>query len=275
MNNKKFSHKNKTDYVRFNPINVNKDSAISGKPDSFLSTQQNQSMFNENNYCSIIDPSDAPSLFEAIIRANSENIFKLTKRVFCRFQKALSSPEEIKEYICYLCYTLQSSLLNFQKNETAFSLYSHFKMICSDLSSVREMQHAFNQTLLYTTDCLFQSKNTPFSRDSISRIKEYIDQNYAQDVSLVNLSRRFYMSSSYISYLFKLNYGKSYSDYLKQVRLEQAKNLIETNPGLKVYEVCKLVGYKEYKYFSKQFKNAFGVTPSDIRETTKLTEHST
>ena len=100
-------------------------------------------------------------------------------------------------------------------------------------------------------------------------MKFYIQNNYAMDISLERLSHDLYISPSYLSNLFKLVTGESYSNYLKKTRLQKARELLECKPDLKVYEICYLVGYKEYKYFSLQFKNAFGVSPTEIRKNSK------
>ncbi len=103
------------------------------------------------------------------------------------------------------------------------------------------------------------------SHEAIMQIKEYIDEQYANDLTLEKLSRTFFMSSSYISYLFKTTFGESYSDHLRNIRLTKARELIEKYPDLKINEIARMVGFREYKYFSLQFKQMYGVSPTDIR----------
>ena len=100
-----------------------------------------------------------------------------------------------------------------------------------------------------------QKPNTP--ENIVQSVKRYIQKNYSADISLELLSRKMFISPSYLSYLFKSVTGESYSDYLKNIRLTRARELLEQNNSLKVFEVCYMVGYKEYKYFSQQFKKAF------------------
>ena len=109
-------------------------------------------------------------------------------------------------------------------------------------------------------------KNVKVERELVNSIKAYISENYRNDITLDKLSQLYFISPSYLSYLFKLITGDSYSDYLKMTRLNNAKQLLESHPEMKVYEICFEVGYKEYKYFSIQFKNAFGFSPTSIKK---------
>jgi len=64
--------------------------------------------------------------------------------------------------------------------------------------------------------------------------------------------------------IFRDETGENFSDFVIRKRLEKAQELLG-NPKLKIYEVADLVGYKQLTYFSRQFREAFGMTPGDFR----------
>ncbi|MEG1880375.1 MAG: helix-turn-helix transcriptional regulator, partial [Oscillospiraceae bacterium] len=64
----------------------------------------------------------------------------------------------------------------------------------------------------------------------------------------------------YFMHIFKKDTGMSFSEYLLKYRFEKAKELLSTG-RYKVYDVCKMVGFNDPKYFSKIFKRETGVTP--------------
>jgi len=99
-------------------------------------------------------------------------------------------------------------------------------------------------------------------RNSIQDIEAYLRQNYKREVTLQEIAERFYLSREYISRKFRQEFGKTITDYVTQVRIDKAKELLE-NPHLKVYEIAEFVGYQNDKYFIKVFKRAEGVTPSE------------
>lgn len=99
-------------------------------------------------------------------------------------------------------------------------------------------------------------------KNSIREIESYLRQNYKREVTLQEIAERFYLSREYISRKFRQEFGLTITDYVTQVRIEKAKELLE-NPHLKVYEIADYVGYQNDKYFIKVFKRAEGVTPSE------------
>ncbi len=104
------------------------------------------------------------------------------------------------------------------------------------------------------------------SNQTIIMIISYIQANYQDaDLCLENIAENVYLSQNYLSSLFKKKMGKTISQYIVDVRIENAKILLR-NRGLKLYDVALQVGYKDANYFTKIFKKAIGITPSEYRE---------
>lgn len=108
-------------------------------------------------------------------------------------------------------------------------------------------------------------------------ITDYIKDNYA-DVTLADISRKLHLTSGIISRTIKQYMGMKYSDYLNFVRLQNAKNFI-LHTDIKVTQIAVEVGYNDYYYFTKKFKDMTGCLPSDYRkkrsdEKKKNTENS-
>lgn len=100
--------------------------------------------------------------------------------------------------------------------------------------------------------------------DLVFRVKQYIDQNYAGELSLEGLADYVHLSASYLSKLFKREVGQNISGYIQQVRIERAKVLLRTT-AMKTYEIAEAVGIPDPVYFSKLFKKATGQKPKDFR----------
>ncbi|QTH42407.1 response regulator [Cohnella sp. LGH] len=99
----------------------------------------------------------------------------------------------------------------------------------------------------------------------VHKIKAYIRENYAQDISLHLLAERLYLSKNYISAVFKQKTGVNFLEYLTNVRMEQAKLRLErTEKG--VHQIAEEVGYKNTSHFGKVFKQTVGVTPAEYRQ---------
>lgn len=103
----------------------------------------------------------------------------------------------------------------------------------------------------------------------VSRLTEraiaYIEQHYSDpDLSFRRLCEALYVSSSYLSKIFKQDTGDTFVDYLTKIRIQKALLLI-SSPDHRMYEIASLVGYKSQHYFSAAFKRILGVTPSEYR----------
>ncbi|MBE6589242.1 MAG: helix-turn-helix domain-containing protein [Ruminococcaceae bacterium] len=108
------------------------------------------------------------------------------------------------------------------------------------------------------------------AKDSlITQILRYIHRNYATDLTSEEICRAFYCSRSHFSHIFKKETGKSFREYLTDVRMEDAKSLLRYSK-LSVTEIALSVGFGDPNYFSNVFKRCEGCSPLAYRKETKL-----
>ncbi len=103
------------------------------------------------------------------------------------------------------------------------------------------------------------------STSVVEKAKEYIGSRYHKDVSLDDVSREVNISPYYFSKIFKEETGVNFIEYLTNIRMEKAKELLkDTEYSMK--EICSMVGYSDPNYFSRSFKKNVGVTPTEYKE---------
>lgn len=102
--------------------------------------------------------------------------------------------------------------------------------------------------------------------DVAAAIKRYMDEKYYDPISLDTLADTYHFSVSYISRIFRRQYGTAPLKYLLQVRIKESKRLIAQNPDWNIGMISQLVGYPDQHYFSRIFKSATGVSPSEYKE---------
>ena len=90
--------------------------------------------------------------------------------------------------------------------------------------------------------------------------KLFIDEHFAEDINLDNISGEAFFSKFHFIRLFKMAYGKTPHQYLTHVRIENAKLLLQTETT--VADVCFSVGFDGISSFTKLFKRIVKVTPS-------------
>lgn len=99
----------------------------------------------------------------------------------------------------------------------------------------------------------------------VSELTDYLNENYHKEISLVDLSGRFFLSPQYLSQMFKEKTGDTYLNYLMGLRIDAAKKLLAQS-DLKVYEICERVGYTDTTYFSRLFEKKAGCKPTEYRK---------
>lgn len=98
----------------------------------------------------------------------------------------------------------------------------------------------------------------------IQQARNYIDANYMRDISLELVAENVALSPPYFSRLFRTQIGKTFIDYLTDLRIARASQLLREG-RLSVKEITAAVGYSDPNYFSRIFKKITGRTPSEFR----------
>ena len=97
----------------------------------------------------------------------------------------------------------------------------------------------------------------------LDKVTAYIENHYAQHITVSELAHKFYVSDSTISHLFKQKMGVSIYHYVTQRRLISAKNLI--TQGIALETVATQVGFSDYSSFYRAFKQEYGISPRQFR----------
>lgn len=145
-----------------------------------------------------------------------------------------------------------TSAADFQKE-----LYRLIAMT-SDAKALYQLLYDNLSALVFPADC-------DSSEELASCVREFLDINFREKISVESVSKTFHFSTSHISKTFRAAYGVSPMKYLLNLRIEEAKRLIatgSTNIGL----ISEMVGYSDQRYFSRIFRNSTGLTPSEYRD---------
>ena len=100
------------------------------------------------------------------------------------------------------------------------------------------------------------------------RMKRYIVENFDKKLTLQVLADHFYMSPNACSEILKQKMNISFNDFLKEIRIGKAKELLDTTE-LSAEKISEEIGYANAKYFFKIFKKETGSTPSEYRNRKK------
>lgn len=130
--------------------------------------------------------------------------------------------------------------------------------------------HTIAQLRSWTTDVLLNYRNhmsnkVQHSRSSmVQKVQEYVS-SHLEDASLQSIATHVFLNPSYLSKIYKLETGEGISDYLSRLKMETAAHMLRTTPD-KIYEIAAKVGYLKTSYFIKVFKDRYGLTPQEFRD---------
>lgn len=166
-------------------------------------------------------------------------------------------------------YQRISSLLIFYINQHSLSEQLAVKTGLYPLyfiSAFTTWEEAFS-FLITITEYIFdlgKDNQTGKNRQTVEIIKNYINNNLAEDLSLNSLSNLVNYNSSYVSRLFRQTIGISLFDYINQCRINKAKEYL-TRSDLTINVIAKKTGFDTPQYFSIVFRKATGMTPKEYR----------
>lgn len=121
------------------------------------------------------------------------------------------------------------------------------------------------------TECAYyeDSEDKPYlistENKRMSFISEYIQANSFKKIKLEDLANELDLSPTYLSHFIKKHLNRTFSDYISYVRYVNAKSMIhEMNYSLN--DISAIVGFSDYRYMNKAFKNQLGMTPNEYRQ---------
>ena len=116
----------------------------------------------------------------------------------------------------------------------------------------------------YRIECDYVKQDTAEKiPEKVKQVTDYIESYYSnEELSVGEISKKFFLNYNYLCVLFKKHMGMTINDYIFEVRMQNALNLMNAS-AVSVQEVAVSVGFLNVNYFSKCFKKKFGVPPSE------------
>lgn len=166
-----------------------------------------------------------------------------------------------------LCYELLQAIYNLDTNSRQFFI----NWYDCEYVSINDFTKSYqSQTTLYSWITQLEEGVLKYSQDFIPEIyhykikkaKQYILDNKFKKISLNEVALYLDITPGYLSRIFKKVTRQSFSDYISEVKIQEAKILLLQNNN-KIYEVSSHLGYEDPYYFSKVFKKFTHMTPSE------------
>ena len=138
-----------------------------------------------------------------------------------------------------------------------------YKQMCKSLT-LQLVVHLFRN---YTVEMLEQKDSLKRKRnlDRLNTVLLYIDHHYTENISNRQLAELIYLSEDRFNHLFRENMGMPPLQYMNELRLKKAKNLI-LRKECTIVEAAASVGFPNYNHFGRLFRRYYGCTPQEMRD---------
>ncbi len=201
---------------------------------------------------------------ELLVNLRLGNIDEINKKIDALF--AHLREREISAMNIYAIYIELSSLCISFIAENSYTINEVLDMNPLDVSFenmvIDEVQAIVKKMYSSTINFITENKNKA-SKKVIEEAIKYIKSNYStESLCLKDIASSVYVNPTYLSSIFKKETGKTIHEYITDVRMNKAKELLDEGM-CSLANVSERVGYTDPNYFSKCFKKYFGVSPSN------------
>lgn len=171
----------------------------------------------------------------------------------CKF-----TPIKVAEFYNQLFHILYKKTLSWEDSKTPVNAY--------DLLDTYVFCFLLEQQLLHDIDICFSSLSDVHQKLNLAEIEKYIEENYSDhDLSLEQVSKHFFMSTTWFCIHFKETVGKTFVRYLTEYRITRSLELL-AKTDMKINDIAEQTGFNDSNYFTKIFKREMGITPKEFRK---------
>ncbi|MDP5272999.1 response regulator transcription factor [Chengkuizengella axinellae] len=201
---------------------------------------------------------------EKVLHLESEDLLKETVSMWFRlFREKRYHPEKLKSFILQFVMD-QCIKKRVPKQHVGLDISKELHQIILSMDSIYEME----RWLVDYWESLLKSMLTTsiFSkRSEILKAQKYVMANLETKISLDEVSNLLHLNPAYFSRLYKKETQESFIKYVIRMKMEKAKEWLETTDKT-VEEVAYKLGYDNKSYFNKCFKSIFNMPPSQLQQ---------
>ena len=208
---------------------------------------------------------------EDLLRSVEENDKKRIEdnvaAIYEEMNEAGMNPELVQMNMNYLLYRLVSLAM---EQDDSVNQDEVLQYICENAFQVHMIRGSlshFRRFVMEYADYLVQLRQNA-SRGVLLDVEGEIRKNYAENLTLKELGKKYFVNSAYLGQMFRKKYGVSFKEYLNNYRIERAAEILLRTDD-KIYLVAEEVGYRDLDYFINRFIQSKGCTPTTYRKKTR------
>ena len=208
------------------------------------------------------------SVLNFVQTGSRENLFGYVRNLLAEWSALPLEPF----HLCMNCvHIFEGVALSGKSGKLHAQIHDYQKKI-SQSTSLAELKVTLCDALLLLLES--NENNYENYKKEIQVVMRYVNVHYKEHITLDQIAEEANLNKSYLCRLFKKEYGDSVFNYLNMIRMEKAAELLRSNPGLYVQEAAAEVGITEPFYFTRRFKEYFGISPREYILRVSDNDHS-
>lgn len=229
-------------------LDINKELEHRFPEVQFLVKVDHTAFYQGRRICELIKKKDFPQLADAV------------KELLEEYSDLFDVENAVTHLIYYLFVAFEDELefreISFRKFS---SLFPKWDYAASKEDVIRELLMGLEKI-----STLLDSYHPRTIHPIIYQIEQDIRSDYSSIKLLKDYAEKYHININYLSELFAKELGKTFSDFITEIKIKEAKKRLK-DPSVKVCEVALCLGYSDGRYFSQLFKRCTGMSPKEYK----------
>lgn len=222
-----------------------------------------EELFSDEGF-QVFSAKEQKSLIDYLDLCDMESIRKLINSIADALDKSRPPVERCIQLFMEVYYCMGSVLKNYGdsiRDESEADRPDYIR-----ISNAEFLKEARDMLMQYGECCVSlieKARQSAYRKEVVAAI-DYIKKNYSTDISLKSVAQHVFVSESYLSRIFKEDMNKSFVEYLTEIRIKKAIELLKAT-DLPNYTIAEKIGYENINYFGRVFKKITGLTPTQYK----------
>lgn len=229
---------------------------------------ENTMDYFKDEILSFITPDIENRILECILHGNKFQLEEILKDIYIGIFHKNSLPVTKAKILCinlYILYENACRLINYKPSSELLKIIETEILTKTNVYMTLEDLFLKIQNNFFELTDFVNNNQLSFRSSLIEKVKAFINETFCDpNLSLTLIAEKFNITPQYLSSLFKEKTGQNLSDYIAQLRIEKAKQLL-IHTELSVNEIALKVGYIYPNSFINVFKKKVGISPTKFR----------
>lgn len=216
-------------------------------------TNKNKKFTLEKNRLAIINPYETHSCNSSSEILNKYYMMYLDTSWCLKIQQIIN--KDIKDFVPVSIELLRNK-----------EFYDKYVILCKTVfeeNSIKEKENALREFFLEFFALYINEEKSVLKDEIFEKIKNFIDENYKENISLEDLAKKFDLNQYYIIRLFKKHLNLTPRAYLINIKIDKAKNLLKE--GISIVDTALECGFYDQSHFHRNFLNFVATTPKQYQ----------